>query len=140
MNVNSDGLGREVQAAPCMILLSYARGNLKQLLTIFHTVEQNSFAVWRDRLLEGGELFHNAAEKALKQASGVALLSKTVVASHQVHDKTTREHDGGPLVPQSLDGSQPPLGFGQLQCINASDNRGRADRVSLPKRSRQGMH
>lgn len=109
------------------------------MLTILHTVDQNGFAVWCDRLLEGGGQFQNETERALEEASGVVLFSKAVVASHWAHDKTTREHDGGPLVPLSLDVSQPPLGFGQFECILMSYGWGHSDSVSLQKRPKLGL-
>ncbi|MEL6874133.1 MAG: tetratricopeptide repeat protein, partial [Pseudomonadota bacterium] len=73
---------------------------------------------------EGGERFANATETALERARAVVVLwSETSVNSHWVHDEATRGRDSGRLVPLSLDGSEPPLGFGQFQCIDISRSR-----------------
>ena len=101
------------------MFFSYSRGDRKAALGIIHALEQAGHSVWWDGLLEGGSRFHNATETALDHARAVVVLwSKTSVASHWVHDEATRGRDSGRLVPLSLDGTAPPLGFGQFQCID----------------------
>ncbi len=103
------------------VFLSYSRGDQKQALVILHALEQAGYSVWWDGLLEGGEQFHNVTETALENAKAVVVLwSKTSSHSHWVHDEATRARDTGRLVPMSIDGVAPPLGFGQFQCIDAS--------------------
>ncbi len=101
------------------VFFSYSRADRKAALPIIHAIEQAGHRVWWDGLLEGGVRFHSATETALEQARAVVVLwSKTSAASHWVHDEATRGRDSGRLVPLSLDGTAPPLGFGQFQCID----------------------
>jgi TolB-like protein/tetratricopeptide (TPR) repeat protein len=105
--------------APTTVFFSYSRDDQARALPIIRLIEQAGFAVWWDGLLEGGERFSRATEDALDRAQAVVVLwSKTSVNSHWVHDEATRGRDRGVLVPLSLDGTQPPLGFGQFQVID----------------------
>jgi len=103
------------------VFLSYSRADQKQALLIVRALEAGGFHVWWDGLLEGGERFSSTTEAALENARAVVVLwSKTSATSHWVHDEATRGRDTGRLVPVSLDGSLPPLGFGQFQSIDVS--------------------
>jgi TolB-like protein len=103
------------------IFFSYSRGDRKRAEPIIRLIEQAGHNVWWDGLLEGGERFSRTTEEALERAKAVVVLwSKTSVQSHWVHDEATRGRDRGLLVPLSLDGSMPPLGFGQFQVIDLS--------------------
>ncbi|SIN64940.1 TolB amino-terminal domain-containing protein [Parasphingorhabdus marina DSM 22363] len=112
------------RARETTVFFSYSRTDQKEARAIINLLERAGFAVWWDGLLEGGERFANATEAALDRARAVVVLwSKTSVNSHWVHDESTRGRDSGRLVPLSLDGSEPPLGFGQFQCIDISRSR-----------------
>lgn len=90
-------------------------------MPIIQLLQQAGFNTWWDGLLEGGERFSHTTEDALNRAKAVVVLwSKTSVQSHWVHDQATRGRDRGTLVPLSLDGVEPPLGFGQFQVIDLS--------------------
>lgn len=103
------------------IFLSYSRADRKQALAIVRLLEDAGYRVWWDGLLEGGERFSETTEAALQQARAVVVLwSKTSASSHWVHDEATRGRESGRLVPLSIDGSLPPLGFGQFQSIDVS--------------------
>ncbi|MGB5485353.1 TIR domain-containing protein, partial [Parasphingorhabdus sp.] len=103
------------------VFLSYSRVDKKKAVSIVNALEQAGFSVWWDGLLEGGERFLNSTEEALANAKAVVVLwSKTSIGSHWVHDEATRGRDSGRLVPLSIDGSDPPLGFGQFQCLDVS--------------------
>ncbi len=108
-------------AAPTTIFFSYSRDDQARALPIIRLLEGAGYPVWWDGLLEGGERFSRTTEDALNRARAVVVLwSKTSVHSHWVHDEATRGRDRRVLVPLSLDGSQPPLGFGQFQVIDLS--------------------
>lgn len=82
------------------------------------------YSVWWDGILAPGERFANSTQAALESARAVVVLwSATSVTSHWVHDEATRGRDRGVLVPLSLDGSPPPLGFGQFQTYQAGSRR-----------------
>ena len=103
------------------IFVSYSRVDQARALPIIKLLQQAGFNTWWDGLLEGGERFSHATEDALNRAKAVVVLwSKTSVQSHWVHDEATRGRDRGTLVPLSLDGTEPPLGFGQFQVIDLS--------------------
>ena len=104
------------------VFFSYSRADQESAKPIIDILEQAGFSVWWDGLLEGGERFAHTTEAALERARAVVVLwSKTSVDSHWVHDESTRGRDTGRLVPLSLDGASPPLGFGQFQCLDLSD-------------------
>ena len=103
------------------VFLSYSRADRKAAQSIVRVLEKAGYRVWWDGLLEGGERFSQTTETALENARAVVVLwSKTSSSSHWVHDEATRGREAGRLVPLSLDGSLPPLGFGQFQSIDVS--------------------
>ena len=106
------------------VFLSYSRDDRTAALPVIELIEKAGFSVWWDGLLTGGERFSQTTEAALEGARAVVVLwSKTSNASHWVHDEATRGRDRGVLVPLSLDGSEPPLGFRQFQTIDISKAR-----------------
>ena len=103
------------------VFLSYSRADRKAAQSIVRVLEKAGYGVWWDGLLEGGERFSRTTETALENALAVVVLwSRTSASSHWVHDEATRGREAGRLVPLSLDGSLPPLGFGQFQSIDVS--------------------
>lgn len=116
------------------IFFSYSRGDRKHAVAIVRVLEEAGYRVWWDGLLEGGERFANATAAALDSARAVIVLwSATSIGSHWVHDEATRGRDTGRLVPLSLDGSLPPLGFGQFQSIDMSHALGKPDSEPMQK-------
>jgi len=112
---------RGATGADYTVFLSYSRVDRKAALAVVRVLEQAGYRVWWDGLLEGGERFSRTTESALEHARAVVVLwSKTSASSHWVHDEATRGRESGRLVPLSLDGSLPPLGFGQFQSIDVS--------------------
>jgi TolB-like protein/tetratricopeptide (TPR) repeat protein len=112
--VTDQGVGKETS-----VFFSYSREDQAKAVPIIRLIEQAGFAVWWDGLLEGGERFSRATEDALDRAQAVVVLwSKASIDSHWVRDEATRGRDRRILIPLSLDGSEPPLGFGQFQVIN----------------------
>ena len=115
--------GSKIKGSPermqTTVFVSYSREDQARALPIIQLIEAAGFATWWDGLLEGGERFSHTTEDALNRAKAVVVLwSKAAVQSHWVHDEATRGRDRRVLVPLSLDGSDPPLGFGQFQVIN----------------------
>ena len=122
------------RGAAASVFLSYARADRKSALPVIAVLEAAGFSVWWDGLLEGGERFSNITEAALENAKAVVVLwSKTSIASHWVHDEATRGRDRNCLVPLSIDGSEPPLGFRQFQVIDLAQTSGRASRIETDK-------
>ncbi len=118
----------------CTVFVSYSRSDRKAALAVVRVLEQAGYRVWWDGLLEGGERFSRITADALEQARAVVVLwSKTSAASHWVHDEATRGRESGRLVPLSIDGSLPPLGFGQFQSLDVSRHLGKPGSEPMQK-------
>lgn len=107
--------------APATIFLSYSREDEGRVAPLIAALEGAGHALWWDGLLQPGERFAQSTSAALEAAKVVVVAwSATSVKSHWVHDEATRGRDRGCLLPVSLDGTLPPLGFGQFQSIDLS--------------------
>ncbi len=109
------------------IFLSYAHADKARAQRLAAALEQAGYTVWWDALIEGGSRFTQSIDEALERADSVIVLwSKCSVDSDWVRDEASLARDRRRLVPVSLDGSIPPLGFRQYQTINYVHERGRA--------------
>lgn len=103
------------------VFVSYSRADEKLARAVIATLEQAGFKIWWDGLIPGGERFSAKISEALEGAHAVvALWSASSLQSNWVQDEAAWARDHRRLVPLSLDGSDPPLGFRQLQCIDIS--------------------
>ena len=115
-------------STPVNVFLSYAREDHAQAVRIVSALEARNYKVWWDGLLVGGAPFANVIEQALENAAVVVVLwSRVSVESHWVRDEAMRGRDRSCLVPATLDGTMPPLGFRQYQLIDLSLWRGKQD-------------
>ena len=106
------------------VFVSYARPDAKAAKTIIQILENAGFIVWWDGLIPGGERFGSRIGEALEGARAVVVLwSASAAASHWVQDEASHGRDRHCLVPLSLDGTQPPLGFRQFQWLDISRGR-----------------
>lgn len=122
--MTADAEPKGATGAPTTVFVSYSRDDRKRALPVIELLEASGFSVWWDGLLEGGERFSRTTEAALENARAVVVLwSKTAIASHWVHDEATRGRDRSVLVPLTIDGSEPPLGFRQYQTIDITRSR-----------------
>ncbi len=145
-----DGKGRTNLTAsdpetpePTSVFFSYSREDQTKALPIIRLIEAAGFSIWWDGLLEGGERFSRATEEALNKAKVVVVLwSKASVHSHWVSDEATRGRDRRILVPLSLDGTEPPLGFGQFQVIKLAGAKMNLDDAAIQRmvRAIAGLH
>lgn len=103
------------------IFLSYSRVDKDQVAPVFAALEKRGHTVWWDGLLEGGDRFSQVTEDALETSDVVLVMwTKTSVNSDWVRDEATRGRDRKCMLSVSLDGTQPPLGFRQIQYIDLS--------------------
>lgn len=115
------------------VFVSYARADRKQAQAIIKCIERSGFRVWWDGLIPGGERFSTRISEALEGAGGIVVLwSAHSVESNWVQDEAGWGRDHHRLVPISLDGTPPPLGFRQLQCVDLS----KGARTSNPEMQR----
>ncbi|TPE58789.1 TIR domain-containing protein [Sandaracinobacter neustonicus] len=113
------GEGRVPEAD--FLFVSYSHADAKAAATVVQTLQSAGFTVWWDALIPGGDRFGATTNDALERAKAVVVLwSKASVGSHWVHDEATFARDKRRLVPLSIDGSEPPLGFRQFQYIDVS--------------------
>ncbi len=112
--------------------LSYARADQAQAAKLVAALEEAGLVVWRDTLIEGGAAFAKTIEAALESCDAVVVVwSRTSVASDWVLDEAARGRDLHKLVPVSLDGTLPPLGFRQYHSIDLSGWQGNPAAVEI---------
>jgi TolB-like protein/tetratricopeptide (TPR) repeat protein len=103
------------------IFVSYSRGDRDAVLPVINALNERGYSVWWDGLLEGGDRFSQVTETALETSDVVLVVwTKTSINSHWVRDEATRGRDRGRMLSVSLDGTEPPLGFRQIQYIDLS--------------------
>src|SRR5687767_6518240 len=108
------------------LFLSYAREDIECIRPLARVLERDGHSVWWDRHISGGEEFAGAIEEALASTDVVvACWSETAVRSPWVRDEAGAGRDKGRLLPVTLDGCQPPLGFRQYHTIDLSSWNGR---------------
>lgn len=95
-------------------------------LPIISLLEQAGFKVWWDGMLEAGAQYLESTEDALESAKAVVVLwTQTSTASNWVRDEAMSGRERSCLVPISVDGSIPPLGFRQFQVLDLSACQGK---------------
>ena len=103
------------------LFLSYSREDARRVEPLAAALEGLGHTVWWDRHLSGGQEFTDAIEQALESADVViACWTTHSVHSAWVRDEAGHGRDRGRLVPVTLDGSLPPLGFRQYHTIDLS--------------------
>src|SRR5262245_55841338 len=107
------------------VFLSYARADQSQASKLALALETAGLAVWWDGLIEGGAAFAKSIESELDHCDAVIVLwSKASAESDWVLDEASQGRDLRKLVPVSIDGSLPPLGFRQYHAIDLAKWRG----------------
>jgi TolB-like protein len=107
------------------IFLSYAREDRAFAQRIAHVLEQAGHELWWDRRIDSGEEFSAEIEEALAEANFVLVAwSKLSIKSRWVRDEAAVGGDSGRLVPVSIDGSLPPMGFRQFHTMNLAGWKG----------------
>ena len=109
------------------LFLSYSRKDETRARRFTEWLEREGHDVWRDEDdIGGGASFSAEIEKALKDCDAVLVLwSADSVQSAWVRDEAGYGRDAGKLIPLSLDGTDPPLGFRQFQSIGLARWKGR---------------
>ena len=106
-------------ATAASVFISYARADRPRVARLAAALSDHGHRLWWDDHLEGGAAFARTIEAELaKAATVIACWSAASVTSDWVRDEAAAGRDRGVLVPVSLDGTPPPLGFRQYQCID----------------------
>jgi adenylate cyclase len=88
--------------------------------------------VWWDRHIHGGSRFTTEIDRALKQAEVVIVLwTDASVESAWVQDEAAEGRDSDRLVPVSLNGCRPPLGFRQFHTIELGSWNGQGEPIQM---------
>ncbi|MDA8752543.1 TIR domain-containing protein [Halieaceae bacterium] len=110
------------------IFISYARPDREKIEQLAESLEREGFDVWWDRQIDGGAEFAQHIERELTAARTVLVgWSQHSLGSHWVRDEADFARSNNKLLPLSLDGALPPLGFRQLHCINFQGWEGQSD-------------
>ena len=108
------------------VFLSYDRDDTDRARHFAHALEKAGHQVWWDLHVRSGAQFAKVIEEALKAADAVVVLwSARSVESAWVRDEAAAGRDTGRLVPVTIDGTEPPLGFRQFQTPDLSRWNGR---------------
>jgi len=108
------------------LFLSYARADQALANRLATTLEHAGYTIWWDALIEGGAAYSRSIAEALDTADVVIVLwSAHSIESDWVRDEAGQGRERHRLVPLSIDGSKPPLGFRQYQVIDISHWHGR---------------
>jgi adenylate cyclase len=101
------------------VFLSYARDDAELAKQLASLIGDAGHQVWWDREIQGGTHFSSEIDKALQDADAVLVLwTESSVKSAWVQDEAAEGRDSGRLVPATLNGARPPLGFRQYQSID----------------------
>lgn len=112
--------------ASATLFLSYARTDRTRAELLADILTNAGYTVWWDALIEGGAQFAASIRQALETADAVIVLwSKNSIDSDWVRDEAAVGRDRHRLIPLTLDGTTPPLGFRQYQAIDLSHWRGK---------------
>lgn len=107
------------------VFLSYSRADRDKIASLVAALEAAGEVVWWDRFIGGGEEFSEVIEKELARADWVVVAwSQHSLHSHWVRDEAEFARTSGKLIPVSLDGVLPPLGFRQMHALDFSNWRG----------------
>jgi len=111
------------------LFLSYSRKDEGKAGRFAAWLQREGHDVWRDEDdIGGGASFSSEIENALQDSDAVLVLwSADSVQSGWVRDEAAFGRDAGKLIPFSIDGTDPPLGFRQYQAINLSRWKGQAE-------------
>lgn len=110
------------------LFLSYSHADDSKARRIASALEEAGYTVWWDALIEGGAVYAKSIGSALEAADAVIVMwSASSVESDWVRDEAAQGRDRQRLIPISLDGTRPPLGFRQYQVIKFRSWHGRRD-------------
>ena len=103
------------------VFLSYDHDDRARAAPIAAAIEGAGHSVWWDERIAAGAEFNSEIEAAVERADAVVVLwSERSVRSAWVRDEAAEGRDRGKLVPTTIDGAKPPMGFRQYQTIDLS--------------------
>jgi TolB-like protein len=101
------------------IFISYAREDREEIDRLAAQLQTAGLSCWWDKQIDVGARYLERTQAELDAAKAVLVLwSKHSLGSHWVADEAEVGRDTGRIVPISLDGVLPPLGFRQFQTLD----------------------
>jgi len=114
------------------VFLSYSRADKAQAVRLARALQGAGLDVWWDTLIEGGAEFAKTIEAAINTCDAVVVAwSHTSVSSDWVLDEAARGRELRKLVPVSLDGIEPPMGFRRYHSIDLTGWQGDAGAAQI---------
>lgn len=114
------------------IFISYASNDLGRVHPLAEALSAEGFSVWWDKDLKGGARFSKVIEQEINNASSVIVVwSEASIESQWVADEAEIARDSGKLVPVSIDGTMPPIGFRQIQVLDLESWKGNGQEPSF---------
>jgi hypothetical protein len=109
------------ESAMADVFISYQRSDRPKALALAQLIEGFGFSVWWDADLLPGQTYEPVIAEFIR-TSGAALViwSPQSIKSGWVKDEARRAMDLQKLIPVSLGGAKPPMGFGELQICDLS--------------------
>ncbi|WP_240325645.1 TIR domain-containing protein [Sphingomonas mesophila] len=113
------------------MFLSYDHDDIGLARPLAAALEKAGHIVWYDRHIQGGAQYSRKIEQALDEADAVIVLwSAHSLDSPWVRDEAAEGRDRGKLIPLTVAGVTPPMGFRQFQTIDLG---GWSGRGKVPK-------
>jgi formylglycine-generating enzyme required for sulfatase activity len=104
------------------IFFSYKREDRTRVERLVRELERADLTVWWDPTLVAGERFDQVIGREIDMAKCIVVAwSASSINAVWVKDEASVGRDRGILVPLTLDGSRPPLGFRQFQTPDLSE-------------------
>ena len=101
------------------VFISYARERETSAKLIAEELQKQGYMVWRDDELPAHRAYGEVIEERLQSAKAVVVLWSAEAAKSQwVRAEADAARQSGKLVQTSLDGTQPPMPFNQIQCAD----------------------
>lgn len=114
------------------LFLSYAREDAATAVRLARALQRSGHDVWWDRDLAGGASFGSEIERQLNECDVVVVLwSRAGTQSSWVRDEAAVGRDAGKLLPISIDGTEPPIGFRQFHALDLQGWHGRSGAAAL---------
>ena len=114
------------------MFLSYSRADKAQAVRLANALQGAGLDVWWDTLIEGGAEFAKTIEATINTCDAVVVAwSQASVSSDWVLDEAARGRELHKLVPVSLDGTEPPMGFRRYHSIDLTGWNGDAGAAEI---------
>ena len=102
------------------VFVSYKSQDRRRVQPLVAALEADGLSVWWDLQLRGGDEWRASIEKELNAAKCIVVIwskRSTAAGASFVHDEASRALERGIYLPIKIDGSRPPLGFGETQAF-----------------------